>query len=264
MKIAFFDLWRPTRVGVGEVVRRQVGPLTLWLRRTADEWHLATRRGIETESGNGPAPDEAEPEDNAWLRWTVGDETSMFRLLPTMPDRPVVVRPESPVAVPPSREALLLVSIPVWVRITAGAEQRFVLREEPSAFMSPTWFGDPLSGELCYALRTRARRSVTPADARAHRAVCPVRVHNGWSAPLQFDRLCIPVDHLSVYTSATQLWTNEVQVTFRGPDEPSQVDCAVGAPAIEPIVGILSEPRSPTARSQLRRSFAGVWATEGS
>ncbi|HUT35216.1 MAG TPA: hypothetical protein VNE39_17135 [Planctomycetota bacterium] len=259
MNGSFIEVWRPTRIGVNEVVRRSVGPLSLWLKRTSQEWLLATRRVPEEVGWGPPLPGAPEPHEDEWLRWTAGDETSMFRLLPVMPNRPVVLRPESTLAVPPTRQALLFVEIPIWVRITAGAELRFVLREEPTVVLPRTWFGDLASGELCYALTTRARRSVSPADARIHRAVCPVRVQNAWTAPLEFDRLCVHVAHLSVYTAAAQLWTNEVRVTFRGPDDPCQVDYAEGAPSAETITGILGEPRAPTTRSLLQRSFAGLW-----
>jgi hypothetical protein len=255
----FIDIWRPTKIGVNEVVRRTIGPLTLWLKRLSYEWMLGTHR-VEEDDVPGDAPEDLrEPEEGEWLRWAAGDETSMFRLLPMMPDRPVVVRPVSPLSVPPNRQALLFVGIPIWVRIIAGAELRFVLREEPTVAPLLTWFGDYAAGELCYMLRTRARRTIEPADIRAHRAVCPVRVQNGWTAPLEFDRLCIHVAHLSVYTARAQLWTNEVRVTFRGPADPSQVDYADGAPTAETITGILGEPRAPATRSLLHRSFAGLW-----
>ena len=56
-----------------------------------------------------------------------------------------------------------------------------------------------------------------------------------------------------------QLWTNEVRVAFRGLQEPCQVDYAQGAPAVEPVTGILAEPRVAATRSLLKRSFAGLW-----
>jgi len=260
----FIDIWRPTRIAVNQAMRGRIGPLTLWLRRTPLEWHLAARRAAEEDAAGNSNSDEAEPQAATWLRWTAGDEASIFRFLPAMPDRPVVVRPEARLAVPPNRQEVLFVSIPVWVRITVGADSALLLREEPTVEMSPTWFGDRVSGELCYALRTRARCTIVQAEAREHRAVCPVRVQNAWSAPLEFERLCIQVADLSVYSAATQLWTNEVRVTFRGPHEPSQVDIADGAPAIEPITGILGGPRTPMTRSMLRRSFAGLWAADHS
>lgn len=258
----FMDIWRPTRIGVNEVVRRTIGPLALWLRRITGEWHLATQRIPEDDAG--PAKAIAEPPEGEWLRWAAGDETSMFRLYPLMPDLPVVIRPESAFAVPPTRQAMLFVSIPIWVRITAGAETRFVLREEATVALPRTWFGEYDAGELCYMLRTRARRTLAAADVRPHRAICPVRVANGWTAPLEFDRLCIHAAHLAVYTAQDQLWTNEVRVTFRGPDAPSQVDYAEGAPTAETITGILGEPRTPATRSLLQRSFAGLWGLKQS
>ena len=96
----FIDIWRPMRIGVNEVVRRTIGPLTLWLKRITGEWHLATRRVPEADAMAGPVGEEARPPDRHWLRCAAGDETSMFRLLPVMPDRSVVIRPGTQLAVP--------------------------------------------------------------------------------------------------------------------------------------------------------------------
>ena len=260
MNVSYLDLWRPTKVAPDQAVCRRIGPLTLWLRKTADEWRVATERVPEAETPTAPAPEPREPADGAWRRWAAGEEAGLFRLYPVMPDRPLVARAESALTIPPNRHAHLIMSIPLWVRVTVGAEFRSVLGEEPTVPLGSTWFGDPTSGEMCYSLLTHVRRSYAEAEPRDHRVVCPVLVNNGSTDPLEFDKLCIHVAHLSVYTTATQLWTNEIRVTFRGRNQPSEVDYSKDVPAIEPVTGILSEPRVPLVRGLLHRSFASLLA----
>ena len=77
------------------------------------------------------------------------------------------------------------------MRVSVGKTKPFVLKEEPTVVLSNTWFGDPMGGELCYALRTSARRSFDTLRKRPNRAICSVLIKNAFSTPLDFQRLCI-------------------------------------------------------------------------
>lgn len=250
------SLWTPTPVESGQTACRQVGPLTLWLRRTDQEWHLAVRRAPEADTGHH---EPAEPDDALeWLRWTAGEEANVVRLLPQMPDRSVVVRPESPIQIPPGHEALFYVSIPVWVKVAVGEGTPTVLCEQPAVILSNTWFGDPMSGELCYSLQTRARRAVDASQASPHRAVCPVRIRNTHEELLAFERLCIRVEHLTLYDGQRQMWTNGISVRFRGDEHPSLVEYDPGPTAALDVGDVLAEPRVPPSSGLLKRSFASL------
>lgn len=252
-------LWDPESIDRDAVVHRRIGPLVLRLRRTEDEWHVAAERLP------GDASEPGDVADLEWRRWSAGDEEDSFRLQPTMPDRSVVARPADPVLLLPDRSALFYVGIPVWVAVTVGGGEGQKLCEEPTVELSRTWFGGPTSGELCYSLRTRARRSLAEGDERVHRAVCPVEVTNGTDEQLEMARLCIRAEHLTIYEGLDQLWTNRVRLRFRGDGEESRVDYDDRPPEECGAASALTVPRVIPRSGLMRKSVAtldfltGMW-----
>ena len=254
--------WEPRNIEGGQCLEWAVGPLSLRVRRTEDEWLVAAARSGEVgDKAAAAAPGKeayecGESVRSEWVRWAAGAESGTAQLVPTMPDRPLVVRPETPVKIPPEHQALFYVSIPVWVRVTVGEGQQLALCEEPTVRLSNIWFGDPLSGELCYSLHTRARRSVAPTDSQPHRAVCPVKISNRASTALDMQRLSVHVEHLKVYAGESQLRTNEVSVSFTGSDQLSEITYSDTAPDVEHIGAVLCGPRKPLKKRQvIRRTF---------
>lgn len=252
------DIWTKQPVEEGRTYKSQLGPLSLWLKMTNDEVYIAADRDLEagaiTSHGLAEATDPA-PESLDWGRWVIGRNERSVKLSPTMPDRGVVVRPESPVKIPPAKEAVFFVSIPIWIKIHVGGSKTYDLWEVPTVVRSNTWFGDSLSGELCYSLVSRARRQAEDADHPLHKAVCPVKICNESGHMLDVDRFCVHVEHLSVYGGASLLWTNEVAIRFQGEDQISKVDYARQKPDLEPQVRLLSPPRAPFKETLLRRSL---------
>jgi hypothetical protein len=258
------DVWKPATIEPEECFHAQVGPLGLWFKRTQDELHIAVDRlSEEAKSETVPIARLAgpEPEGLDWGRWIIGSSQTV-QLAPIMPDRPVVVRPEVPVKIPTDKEALFFVSIPVWIRVTAGSEQ-MALCEEPSVILSNIWFGDCLSGELCYSLRSRARRQITDSVPQPHRAVCPVQIRNAAPTQLDVERFCVHVEHLRIYSGENWLWTNRIDITFKGEEMVGQIAYAKSAPAFESVGTMLSEARTPLKETLLRKSLGGFKRLSG-
>jgi hypothetical protein len=253
------DIWKPQKIQSNQCLQGQVGPLRLWIKQVIDELHIAFERLPDPESiveTKALEPmDDLEPEGLDWGRWIVGTNSDTVQLTPLTPDRPIVVRPEMPVKIPTNEEALFFVGFPIWVRIAIVKSQQLNLFDIPSIVLSNIWFGDPMSGELCYSLRSRARRQVVDSEPRPHRAICPLRIRN--SAPVQLDveRFCVHVGHLRIYHGSKQLWTNEIGITFKGESEASQVNYIQTPPSFEPVQKVLSEARTALKKPLLKRSL---------
>ena len=99
------DLWKSCKIADGQCLKLQIGPLHLWLHRQVDELLVAFERREEidmTSQKNGLTEIKEElPLDLSWSRWIIGKDQCKVKLVPMMPDRPVVVRPGSQVKVPP-------------------------------------------------------------------------------------------------------------------------------------------------------------------
>ncbi len=250
--------WDPVTFKEDQCLHWQIGPCKLWVRRTEDEWQAALQR-----DGNVSGLVEAEPQDAptdvTWNRHAAIADAFMFRILPIMPDRPVVVRPESLFSFPPASDLHFYVSIPIWLRLCTGTEGTGIFSEEPATILSSSWFGDPMAGRLCYALKTTARRSSRQLRSHPHLAACRVEVRNRSEKMLSFERLCIHAEHLHIYHNGKRFWTNQVTVTYGGDNQPDSVEYG-SAPKPAGDVNIITEAREPTKTSRIKKSFSDLKA----
>lgn len=255
-------IWQPSVIEIETSYQAAVGPLQFWLKRTADELHVALERRLDPDRYLDMRPltpvADTSVSNVHWGRWVVGGAGEAVQLIPTTPDRPVVVRPEVPLRLPSKQEAIFFVNFPIWVKVVAGDKHPVTLCEEPCVVLSKTWFGDPMSGALCYSMRTRARRDIAETQPRPHRAVCPVRIRNSAAQQLNLERFCVRVEHLTLFEGATRLWANQIDVTFRGDNEVSQLDYAKQAPNFEPVGEPICKPRRPLKESLLERSLGSL------
>ncbi len=235
-----------------------VGGLRLWVRKAGDEWFIASEQDAGEEERPAPAEDERleKPEDIPWIRYIVSEDTSRLRMLPCMPDRAAVVGSDTLVNILPQSGGLFYVGVPIWVRVVIGKKEKVVLAEFPSTVLSNTWFGDPMSGELCYSLRSRARRALGELETSFHRAVCPVRVFNRSPRQVDFQKMCVHVERLRVYKSPGRLWTNEVRIEIVGEDQSSQISFSRKAPEIERGCVLLTGERISSERGLLYKGVS--------
>ncbi|MDX1577324.1 MAG: hypothetical protein R3266_02525, partial [Gemmatimonadota bacterium] len=133
------DVWGARTLDADQDLRLDLGPLALTLRAREDELWVAAER--EADGSREPRP------ENGWERWA-GSGASRVRLLPTLPDRPLVVAPEVPFHLAPGSRVRIYVRIPVWVTVRFEATPDAILFETPTAVLSDTWWGDFVSGEL--------------------------------------------------------------------------------------------------------------------
>lgn len=260
------NIWKSVSIDAEKIFHSQIGPLDLWLKRFEDELQIAANRQDEERRRDDvvafAAMDEAEPEDLEWGRWVIGDR-NMVQMLPVMPDRPLVVRPELPVNIPKGHQALFFVSIPVWVRVCAGKTDQLDLCEEPTVILSNIWYGDTMSGQLCYSLKTRARRKIKDTQIQPWRAICPVKIKNSATTQLEVERFCIDADHLSIYDGDKQPWANTVEISFRGAGHAIEINYSSKAPDFQGVGQLLSKARRPAKKTLLRKSLVSFKSLSG-
>lgn len=238
----------------------RIGPLDLWVRQVEAEWRVAAARAEEERLAQ---VDDAEPQSAVeWRRWASAQEGSTLRAVPRLPDRSVVVRPGAPLQILPGCEARFFVGIPVWVGVFAphGGNGDVLICEEHTLQLSKSWFGTPVEGELCYALKTRAKRLLDELDPSSHRVVCPLLLRNEARDTLDFQRLCLRARHLNVYQGSRHLWTNEGMVTFRGDAALAHVTYGEGPPPFDGAGALLSEARDRPERGFVSRTFDNLKA----
>ncbi len=252
-------LWDEVQIEQGNIVNWKLGSLSLWIEHRNKEYlisHVYTEEEAKVASVTQVSTQRDLPEDLSWNRYIVQDPSARFQLVPSLPDRAVVVSPEFPIKLAPKSGAVFYMSIPLWVQIMLGTKKKILLMEIPSQILSNTWFGDSMTGELCYALTTRARRGVEETAEMKHRIICPVHVRNSGTDPLDFQKLCVHVEHLKIYGGTRYLWSNEVFITYMGEEQPSEVRYEEKMPKFEEECVVLSLEREPAQKNIIVRSFS--------
>ncbi len=260
--------WGEATLPLGGMARWRAGPSTVHTERRASDWRV----WHQTESDAyavvaeriGRVRGESVPDGAPTMRFSFAETPDTITVKPLLADRPVIVRPESPLTVPPGERVTLYVSSPVWMALKLEVRRPrrrrtepvpFVLAELPTSRPSDTWFGPSTrEGELCYAVRTAARLVASELPLRPHRAVTPVTVENQAATPLPLTRISVPMPYLALHVDRSgRLWSDGVLFT-REPDE----DTAVKVAPYVPSGGErLAEPRTTQGFGQaLSRTFS--------
>jgi hypothetical protein len=173
-------------------------PRSIWVERVDNEWHALS----QTNEGSGAEAAFIErtqkPTSSQWRHY-LHTENAPVQPAPVLPDRPVVVRPDRSLTLLPGENALFFVQIPVWFRLSCAGSRRTRIFEEPISTLSQTWFGDPITGELCYGLATRLHQGLDSIEPSAFLAVCPLSITNDSETDLAFEKICLHVENLSVF-----------------------------------------------------------------
>lgn len=245
--------WGEFEFDLGQTLRWQIGPKALWITRADGEWRIAGEEGRDrldqrltvAEAATEPFGDEIDVK-----RFAVRDESRVLRLVPALPDRPLIVNTAKPFFVPSREAATLYVSVPLWFRVLlAGSE--VALADTATVRPSDTWFGpDTLSGELCFASRTSARLHVESLPLRPHRAVSTVRIRNNAKSTLPLEKLKVPVQNLSLFASEEgHLWTEPLTLERNEDSENAQIRLDR-----QPADGVRSMPVAPP-RTKISKGF---------
>ncbi len=246
----------------------RIGPLHLWVLRGDLEWRLAWLRDDSAPPelvDAQPAPDGFPDDEREGLqaaRFGVASAEGPLTVAPRLPDRPMVIRPLTPLTLPEGERVTLFVSSPLFLELSVGAPARKLV-EVPTVRPTDTWFGSPIDGEICYASRTHGYRHLSELPMFPHRAITPVHVVNATREPLAIDRFSLPVVHLSLYFGADgHHWTQEVTVTREAGTSVGRVQLGSGAPeaAGDPgQVHRVAEPRVPSPGYFGARVFSSIF-----
>ena len=247
--------WDKTTIKPGSCRLWELGPLCLWVLRTTDEWHVAQIREPGQELRTA-LHEQTEPLKHlTWQRFAASSETEQIRVQPVMSDLPVIVRPDSPFAIPPATQAVFYVNLPICVRIECLRPHPVELMTIPSIELSLSWFGTPVEGELCYGLRTSAQRSLIDIPNRVHRAICQIKIRNRSDDLLPFQRVCLTVSHLDTYLAGGQLWTTPVSLTYSGEEHEQSIVYGRKPAELAGEAKLLVPAREPPGRRLWQRSL---------
>lgn len=246
------EMWQPLAVADGTTQHWRLGAVDLWVRRHESEWFLAMRSDPEATMTRPSIIDqEPPPVGLAWLRRIAPVAATSLQVVPRLPDRPVMTRPDHPLALLPGAECQFFISIPAFLSLQLpplGQE----LHEFASETLSKSWSGSVTGGEPSYGLRTTAQRD--PGDLRPtpHRVICPVHLRNQAGEPFSFTKLVLPTSAIGVYLGESRLWANRIEATYLGGGEWSRIQPDPAAPPFGQARELIGLARDSGSHQHLR------------
>lgn len=249
-------LWQNFTLAAKTIYTCKIGPLQIWFKWIDTDLYIAFKRMPETLDilQLKTVDSQSLPDDITWERWVLAPKQNHISILPVMPDRPLVIRPEIPIHIPPGHDGTFFIHIPLWVRISLADQPSLIIKEIPVSVLSNTWFGDVISGDLCYAKNSLIRKDYKAFPVSPWCAICRVYIRNNSKAEIAIERFCISVINLAVYM-VERLWTNQVNVVFQGEEQSSQVTIVKDSRGFEKKQQLLSGPREALAGTLIKKSF---------
>ncbi len=255
--------WGAYDLEIGQLGHWRIGPLSLHVHRRASEWLVAweSKGDPKEETTEIKVPTEgALPVDATVNRFPVQATNGPVTLMPRLADRPVIIKPETPLYVPGGERVTLFIGSPVWVDVAVGKPPRSLLEVEAYR-TTDTWFGpNTRQGELCYASKTLARLNLEDCTVRPHRAITAVEVQNNADESLLIELLQLPAPLLALFaTEENVLWTQSVTLTRE--DSGNQTSLKISN-APHPEGGVLTrlaEPRQAQGGNIVFQAFSKLF-----
>lgn len=244
--------WLSVRLNDNEVVVWNVEETTIYVQRIAGDWMMARDESKERVKVFESRIVSSLPLNLEWKRWALEGDIDEVRFWPAFPDRPLVVKTRIPVIVPPDTSVTLYINLPLWLNVSIGTgKQSYSLENIGPTKLSNTWYGTQFEGQLCYALKSRARRALEDLEEHALRAVCVFHIRNRSTHSLPVERIRILPEHLSLFESNGRLYTSSVTVTFEHSDDGAKIAYHPSYPNLLEGAKILREADKPFRRGSL-------------
>lgn len=249
-------VWDPVEIPQKKCAMWRFPLRGIWVERIETEWHVLSlpERREHGDAAYRLVARSQKPPSSQWRHYLHRDIGTM-QPSPVLPDRPVVMRPDRALTLLPGQSTIFFLELPVWFRLSTSGYRPAKVFEEPLTVLTRTWFGDPVTGELCWGLATRLHHSIESVDLAADRAVCPLMIENDSESDLEFQKICIHVENLSIFRGTGHLWTNSLLAVFKGPDQATQIEIVHTPPGFEEGMVPLSEARLPSTGWNIRRTF---------
>lgn len=196
-------------------------------------------------------------ESDSELEWaSFISKSNHIHCLPALPDRPIVLKPTASLKVLAEQSVELYICIPINLQFYAEAvNNEQLIFEVSSEDRSSTWFGEPDNGVLAYSLYVDLSATLETPQSTSHHIICPVKVTNDSSQPLEVQRLLLQVPYLKIFESESTLWTNEIHIEFKGESEVSDVDYKKRPPSFVKNAKQIADARSSKSSNVISKSF---------
>jgi hypothetical protein len=250
-------MWQKHKFEENKIYTAKIGFTRFWVEKQQKIWRIAYRNEEEQKPSLNDSLEEVSslPDNISWNQF-IADKQNTIQFAPSLPDRPVVIKPEIPFTIMAGTSLNIYIKIPLWIWLySSSVKPENLLYEIVSTELSSTWFGDPTSGELAYSIQSGIVQNLTEISLAPNEAVCPIQIRNESLSILHFQRLSIDVTQLNIYANQNMICTNEVKVRFRGEEQNTEVQIIQSNPSFQEDLKLIGNARNLPDKSLFRRSF---------
>ncbi len=251
------QFWSMRRIGEARVTLVRLGPMRLWLARAEKEWGFASEQG---EPGAimdiAQVPEDVVPDKLEWQNTLFHEAPREFLLRPVTPDRPVVIKPEHAIQIPPGESGRFFALLPVFIQVVVVMKKKeLVLGTVSSLRPSDTWFGTPYEGDLAYSLPDRASLDLEALKPLPYQIVTPFEIQNKSEEFLVFEKLCLRPQYTGLYSGVRHLWSSVVRIQHEGFFKSTHVRYATTQPDYEEGLMQVAQPLKREDKGLHRLTF---------
>lgn len=188
-----------------------------------------------------------------WQRWIKPSNNQSIDIHPEMPDRSLIISPKDILNIPSGGKADFFITIPLWLNLSITTKKKSVsMMRLATEILSDSWFGDPVEGEYCYSLKTKARREIDPAHVPENRVICPITIENKSEESMLCSRFCIRTEYLNLFKINDSFWTNHVSIKFRSNTQGSRINYEQNPPKDATLI---TPSRETPPHNLIRKTF---------
>jgi hypothetical protein len=243
-------VWRSYSPTPGKIQHIRIGPLQLHIQWVSNEIWIAHNYLDQTSSIDV----QLEPEQMDWSRWALPQLDKTIEIVPSLPKLPQLLKPEDPYHLSPGAVTRIYTRIPLWVQVRTE-DDKHILTEIPTIIQSNTWFGSTIDGELCLSYNTSVRRTISEDFFMPHLAGSTLEIRNTSQQDLEFDKICLRTDAMSIFSDNGRLWTDTTIISYEGSGSDSDVENTGKAPIEAPSAVLLSKPRVQRSKGLAIKTF---------
>ena len=230
------------------------GSLNLHVTRSPGEYLLGWKYTGEIKPLAFRSRNPNRPEGVESFRWITQGSEEAFRLQPALPEKSCIFKSQVPIKVPPRVSCQFYVLIPIFLQVTRPEPGKALMFEKPAFPLSQAWFGEMPRGELGYHLDASFYMEMHSHESKYYQAFCPVQLRNASSEDLNFQRLSIQAQHLTLFKGSRNLWTNKIQVTYEDASE-SETKIQASPEQEGEDIKQIAAPRKPAEGNIFKNTF---------
>ncbi|MBN1155276.1 DUF432 domain-containing protein [candidate division KSB1 bacterium] len=244
------SIWGEHHLEDGFIYGRTCGELRFWIRKMDQEIQIAYQHASNLK-------EEIVPSDSLeWARFNHSYKNVKIDFKPVFPDRSISVKLESDFWLIKDTQTRIYLELPAWIRIGLKTKTIVRLLDLPTKILSNTWFGDFFKGELCYWLKTSAKRDFHDNHADAYVVRCPVQLVNKSEEDLLVQKICLRVANMNIYIDDDQLWSEDITIHYEGAREGSQIKQSGRPPKERPDAALIFSGERATKKSFVAKTFS--------